>query len=50
MWHRKQDETQEEFQDRVMADAPKATGLNATGIVFWPADGEGGCAVPASSE
>jgi hypothetical protein len=48
-WRLKEDESQEDFRRRVMADAPKATGLNGTGIVFWPADCGGGCASSASS-
>jgi hypothetical protein len=44
-WHREQDETQEEFKQRVMADAPKGSGQSFTVVIFWtvedPSPGQG---------
>ena len=35
VWHRRTDETQEQFKGRVMADVPQRKGPNATVIIFW---------------
>jgi len=36
-WDRRQDETQEQFKARVMADLPERRDHpNVTGVIFWP--------------
>jgi hypothetical protein len=41
VWHREQDETQEDFKQRVMADAPKGSGQSFAVVIFWTADDQG---------
>jgi hypothetical protein len=41
VWHREQDETQEDFKQRVMADAPKGSGQSFSVVIFWTADDQG---------
>ena len=36
VWHRKPDEAQENFKQRVMGDVPERKGPNVTVIIFWP--------------
>jgi hypothetical protein len=40
-WHREQDETQEDFKQRVMAGAPKGSGQSFTVVIFWTVDNQG---------
>jgi hypothetical protein len=38
VWHREQDETQDDFIQRVMVEVPKSNGPSLSVVIFWPAD------------
>jgi hypothetical protein len=38
VWHREQDETQDDFIQRVMVHVPKGNGPSLSVVIFWPAD------------